>query len=71
MTEKDDVGAESDYEVHGYSARSLEMLDPRLFQLAEDLQDGGRDRRRPPPPSAVASTRLRSALGCSDSGCSR
>ena len=33
MTEKDDVGAESDYEVHGYSARSLEMLESKEGQL--------------------------------------
>ena len=33
MTEKDDVGAGSDYEVHGYSARSLEMLESEEGQL--------------------------------------
>ena len=33
MTEKDDVGAESDYETHGYSARLLEMLESKEEQL--------------------------------------
>lgn len=33
MTEKGAVGAESDYEIHGYSARSLEMLESKEGQL--------------------------------------
>ena len=33
MTEKDDVGAESDHETHGYSARLLEMLESKEEQL--------------------------------------
>ncbi len=33
MTEKDDVGTKSDYEIHGYSARSLEMLESKEGQL--------------------------------------
>ena len=33
MTEKDDVGTESDYQIHGYTARSLEMLESKEGQL--------------------------------------